>query len=88
VSLRGTAANRLASFNGVIVPGHGGVKVRIFAVVNGAVGPLVATATTDSQGHYTASHQFAGHGRVTFIAQTISDSIALAGQSNRLALTI
>ena len=88
VSLRGSSAAHKASFNGVIVPGHGGVKVRIYVVSNGRVGALVATATTDSQGHYTASHQFAGPGRVTFIAQTISDSIALAGQSNRLTLTI
>ena len=88
VSLRGSSSHRLATFTGVIVPGHGGVKVRIYTVKNGVLGPLVASAITDAQGHYTATHQFAGTGRVTFIAQTISDKIALAGQSNRLSLLI
>ena len=88
VSLRGSSANRLATFTGVIVPGHGGVKVRIYSVKNGVLGPLVASAVSDSQGHYTATHQFAGGGTVQFVAQTVSDTIALAGQSNRLNLTI
>ena len=88
VSLRGSSSHRLATFTGVIVPGHGGVQVRIYAVQSGRLGSLVATATTDSQGHYTATHQFAGTGTVQFIAQTVSDKIALAGQSNRLNLTI
>ena len=78
----------LGGVAGIVRDSAGAVVANAKVLVTNSGTGATQTVTTDSQGHYTASHQFAGHGRVTFIAQTISDSIALAGQSNRLTLTI
>jgi hypothetical protein len=85
-SLKGSASGRKGSFSGQIVPGHGGVKVRLFSVKSGRL-TLVGTATTSSSGAWSLTHTFAGPGTVSFISQTVSDATSLAGQSNRISLT-
>jgi hypothetical protein len=86
VSLAGSASGRTGTFTGTIVPGHGNVTVRIFTVKLGRL-TLVGTTRTASNGHYTFRHKFAAAGKVTFIAQTLSDRQNLAGQSNRVTVT-
>jgi hypothetical protein len=86
-SLFGTTSGKVGSFHGGIVPGHGGVTVRLFTVKNGvrSASP-VGTAVTDANGHWTYSRTFAATGYVTFISQTLSDLTNLSGQSNRITV--
>lgn len=85
-SLKGTASGRRGSFSGQLVPGHGGVTVRLFTVASGKL-TLVGSATTGSSGAWTLSHTFATAGAKTFISQTVTDATNLSGQSNRISLT-
>jgi hypothetical protein len=85
-SLKGKVTGKTGHFSGQLVPGHGGVTVRVFAVKSGKL-TLLGTATTGSSGAWTYDRAFTSHGPVTFIAQTLSDLTNLSGQSNRITLT-
>jgi hypothetical protein len=86
-SLKGTASGRRGSFTGQLVPGHGGVTVRLFAVASGRL-TLIGTAKTGTSGAWSLAHTFATAGAKTFISQTVTDSTNLSGQSNRITLTL
>jgi hypothetical protein len=84
-SLKGSASGKVGSFTGQLVPGHGGVTVRLFTVKSGRL-TLVGTAKTGSSGAWSYKRTFATTGGVTFIAQTVTDATNLSGQSNRITL--
>jgi hypothetical protein len=85
-ALHGLAEGKIGSFSGQLVPGHGGVTVRLFTVKSGAIA-FVGSTVTDASGFWSFSRRFAATGPVTFISQTLSDSQNLAGQSNRVTIT-
>jgi hypothetical protein len=88
LSLKGAASGKFGSFSGTYVPGQGGAAIRLFTVKNGvrSASP-VGTATTDSLGHWTYSRNFAAHGPVTFIVQSLANLNNASGQGNRVTVT-
>jgi hypothetical protein len=84
VNLKGAVRGRTATFTGKVVPSRGGVTVRLYSVSRGVL-TLVTTTRTNGNGDYTIVRAF-GSGDRSFLVQTVSDAVNLAGQSNRVAL--
>jgi len=86
LALRGRVSGRTVAFTGQVVPGHV-LTIRLFQVSKGRL-TLLATVRTNASGAWSYTRRFASAGPVQFISQSVSDSTSLAGQSNRLSVTL
>jgi len=86
LALRGTPTGRTVAFTGQVVPGHT-LTVRLFSVKLGRLS-LITSVRTSASGAWSATRSFSSTGSVQFISQSVSDATSLAGQSNRLSLTL
>jgi hypothetical protein len=88
IALKGTAQGHAASFNGSIVPGVSGARVRLFSVSDGQL-KLQAETFTGSNGAFSFPLKtYAAAGKtVQFLAQTTSNAENIAGQSPRCSVT-
>jgi hypothetical protein len=86
LALRGTASGRTVTFQGQVVPGHS-LTVRLYSVKLGRL-TLIATRPTSTSGAWAYTRTFSTTGAVQFLSQSVTGATSLAGQSNRLSLTL